>query len=178
MLPNDMSHIADGIAKPEASNADLYTHDQGSTGPARNLIRRTYVLRKEAADAMAADVTAYTAADHMRMRTAGRILGASIAPRAALTAAADCAVVNVVKGDGAAGAATVMASVTTTVAGSGDWVAGRLEPMTISATVANTRIARGEVLGFNIAKTGAGVVVPICAISVDIEEEGTDAYAV
>lgn len=178
-LPNDMSHIADGIAKPEASNKDLYTHAQGSTGPARNLIRRTYVLRKPAADAMASDTTAYTAADQIRMCRAGRILGAAIQPTAALTADnTNFATVSVQKGDGAGGAGTTMASLTTAITGSNDWAAGRTEAMTLSATVANTRFVKGSVLGFAIAKAAAGVVVGVCAISVDVEEEGTDDYAV
>lgn len=180
MLPNDMSHIADGIAKPEASNADLYDHAQGSTGPARNLIRRTYVLRKPAVDAMAADTTAYTAADQIRMRCAGRILGVNVQPQGSLTANdTDYATISVQKADGLGGAGTIMASKTTKITGgTGDFAAGRSEALALSATVANTRFAVGSVLGFAIAKAGSGVAVPVCTISVDIEEEGTDAYAV
>ncbi len=179
-LPNDMSHIADGIAKPEASNKPLYTHAQGSTGPARNLIRRTYILRKGAADSMASDTTAYTAADQIRMRTAGRILGANIQPLSTLTAHdTTYATVSVEKGDGAGGAGVVMASQTTKITGgSGNWAAGATEAMTISATIANTRYPIGAVLGFSIAKASTGVAVPACTISIDVEEEGTDAYAV
>jgi len=62
--PNDMSRIAQGVGNYSASKTDMTA---AASIAGRNLIRRTYVLRKEAADAMAADVTAYTAADQMVM---------------------------------------------------------------------------------------------------------------
>jgi len=178
-LPNDMSRIADGLAKPEASNP-TYVCDQGSTRAARNLIRRTIVLRKPDADAMAADATAYTAADQVRMRSAGRVLGAYIQPTATLTAHdTNYATVSVEKGDGAGGAGVVMASKTTKITGgTNDWAAGRTEALALSATLANFHFVAGAVIGFSIAKAAAGVVVGVCSICVDIEEEGVDGYAV
>lgn len=178
-LPNDMSRIADGIAKAEASNP-AYDADQGSTTPARNLIRRTYVLRKPDVDAMAADATVYTAADQIRMRCAGRILGANVQPQGTLTADdTDYATISVQKADGLGGAGTVMASKTTKITGgTGDFAAGRSEALALSATLANLHFTIGQVLSFAIAKAGAGVAVPVCTISVDVEEEGVDAYAV
>lgn len=179
-LPNDMSRIADGVAKPEASNP-AYVANQGSTRAARNLIRRTYVLHKPGADAMAADTTAYTVADQIRMPRAGRILGAAIQPTAALIAdAGNYATVAVDKGDGLGGAGVIMASIATTIVapGSNSWVAGKSIPLVLSTTLADLHFLAGAVLGFAVAKTGTGVVVGVCAISIDVEEEGVDSYAV
>lgn len=177
-FPNDMSKIAGALAKLEASSG-AYDDTQAARAPARNLIRREFVLVKPAADAMAADTTAYTAAFQVRMTRAARILGAYIVPQSTLTAhASNFATVKVVKGDGAAGAETIMASVTTEITGSGNWAAGVPEALTVSSTPANTRIARGEILGFSIAKAASGVVVPISTVVVELELEGTDAYGV
>ena len=176
-IPNDMTRIASALSKIEGSNSASY--DGSVPKAARQIIRRTFQLRKPAADAMAADTTAYTAADMVRMPRAARILGAWVLPQSTLTAhASNYATVKVVKADGAAGAETVMASVDTTVVGSGNWAAGVPEALTVSSTVANTRIAKGEVLGFSIAKAASGVVVPICSITVELEIEGTDDFAV
>lgn len=176
--PNDMSRIANSIGNDDRSSA-AYSATQGSKEAARNLIRREFILVKPAADAMAADTTAYTAAFQIRMTRAAKILGAYINPQSTLTAhASNFATIKVVKGDGAGGAETIMASVTTEVTGSGNWAAGVPEALTVSATAADTRIARGEVLGFSIAKAASGVVVPICSITVELELEGTDAYGV
>lgn len=178
-FPNDMSKIAGALAKLEASSG-AYDSTQASRGPARNLIRYEVPLIKPAADAMAADTTAYTAALHRRLPRAARILGAYVMPQGSLTSNdSNYATIKVVKGDGAGGAETIMASVATTATGgSGTWAAGVPEVLSVSATPANTRIARGEVLGFSIAKTGSGVVVPICSIVVELELEGEDAYGV
>jgi hypothetical protein len=171
--PNDMSRIAQGVGNYSASKTDMTA---AASIAGRNLIRRTYVLRKEAADAMAADVTAYTAADQMVMRVPGKVLGIRIQPRAALTAnASNNATINVVSADGLGGAAVIAASYTSDVAG-GNLAAGVTKAGALSATAANTRFAVGQVLSFNIAKGGTGVVVPILSISVDVEEEGTDGY--
>jgi hypothetical protein len=175
--PNDLSRIASAVSKLEGSNSATYDGDVKKA--ARQIIRRTFQLRKPAADSMASDTTAYTAADAVRMQRAGRLLGAWIYPQSTLTAHdSNYATVKVVKGDGAAGAETIMASVATTTTASGNWAAGVPEALTVSSTVANTRIAKGEVLGFSIAKTGSGVAVPICSVTVEIELEGTDDFDV
>lgn len=177
-FPNDMSRIASALAKLESSSG-AYDSTQASRGPARNIIRYEVQLTKPAADSMAADTTAYTAALHRRMTRAARILGAYVMPQSTLTANdSNNATIKVVKGDGAGGAETIMASAQTTTTGTGNWAAGVPEALTVSSTAANTRIARGEVLGFSIAKTGTGVVVPICSIVVELELEGEDAYGV
>lgn len=170
--PNDVSRIAEGVANYSGSSKDI----TDPKAAAKRLIRRTYVLRKGAADGNAADTTAYTAAEQIVMVAPCRVLGATIMPQGALTAHADNrAAVNVVKGDGAAGAAVVAATLATDVAG-GNWVAGTKKALALSATAADTRIPAGSVLSFNITKAGTGVVVPVCAISVDVEEEGVDGY--
>lgn len=175
-FPNDMSRIAAAFSKIEGSNSADY--DGSVPKAARQLIRRTFKLYKPAADAMASTTTAYTAADGTYMPAAGRILGAWVQPQSTLTASdTDYATVKVVKGDNAAGAETIMASVATTTTASGNWAAGVKEALTVSSTVANTRIAKGEVLSFSIAKAGSGVVVPISSITVLVELEGTDDFA-
>jgi hypothetical protein len=147
------------------------------TSTERQIIRESLILRKPAADGAAGNATAYTAAEQFRVPRACRVLGAYVQPQAALTADnANNATIKVVKGDGAGGAETICASQQTTVA-NGNWVAGVTKTLALSGTVANVRLARGEVLGFSIAKTGTGVVVPICAITVDVEWEDEDAYA-
>jgi hypothetical protein len=176
-FPNDMSRIAAALSKVEGSNSANY--DGSVPKAARQIIRKVVKLRKPAADAMAADTTAYTAADQEYMPYAARILGAWIQPQGTLTAHdTNYATVKVVKGDNAAGSETIMASVATTTTGSGNWAVGIKEALTVSSTVANTRIAKGEVLAFSIAKASSGVVVPICSITVLLEVEGTDDFAV
>src|SRR4051812_40219282 len=119
-LPNDVSRIAEGICNYSGSSKDI----TAPKAAAKTLIRRAFVLRKPAADAMAADATAYTAADTVVMDVPVRVLAFKINSQGTLTAhATNNAVVNVVKGDGAAAAAVVCGSVTTDVAG-GNWIAG------------------------------------------------------
>lgn len=174
-FPNDSSRITRGLGNIETSTNDYTTTSQKA---ARSLIRKTYVLPKFAVDGAAATTTAYTAGYMIRMKNAGRILGAYVCPAGAVTAdATNFATVNAVSGDGAAGAAVVMASLVTNVAG-GNWVAGTTKTMTVTTTVADTRYVAGAVIAFNIAKAGTGVAVPISNIIVDVEEEGPDGYQV
>jgi hypothetical protein len=173
-LPNDSSKIADALAKIEGS-ANGYTNVRKA---ARSLVRKTYVLRKIAADGTAGTATAYTAADQIRMKNPGRVLGVALQPAGAATAdATNNATLNVVTADGLGGAAVVAASYTSDVAG-GSLAAGVTKALTVSATDANRRFAAGAVLAFNVTKAGTGVVLPIAAISVDVEEEGPDGYSV
>jgi len=175
-FPNDMSRVAKGLGKLEQSSG-AYDATKGADEAARNLIRREYILVKPAADAMASTATAYTAAFQIRMPRAAKILAAHVNPQSTLTADdTNFATIKVQKGDGAGGAGTDMATLATTTTGSGNWAAGVPEAMTVSATLADTRIARGEVLSFAITKSGTGVVVPICSITVEIELEGVDAH--
>jgi hypothetical protein len=170
--PNDVSRVAEGLSNSVGSSKDI-TNPKGA---AKRLIRRTVILRKPAADAMAADATAYTAAEMVYLFAPCRVLGAKLLPQSTLTAhASNNAVVNVVKGDGAAGAAVVIATYTSDVAG-GNLAAGTTKAMSLTTTEADTRIPTGGVLGFNVTKGGTGVVVPVSAISVEIEYEGVDAF--
>ncbi len=170
--PNDVSRIAEGVANYSGSSKDI----TAPKAAAKVLIRQTFVLYKIAADSMAADTTAYTAAPQIVMSAPCRVLGARIQPAGTLTAhGTTYATLNIVKGDGAAAAAVVAATLVTDVAG-GDWVAGVTKTATVSATAASTRIPAGSVLSFNILKASTGVAVPACVISVDVEFEGVDGY--
>lgn len=175
-FPNDSSRIARGVGNLETACTD-YT----GTVPAaaRSLIRKSYTVYKALVDGAASTATAYTAGNFIRMKNPGRILGAYVCPIAAVTAdASNNATVNAVSADGLGGAAVVMASLTTDVAG-GNWAAGVTKTMTVTATAANTRYVAGAVIGFNITKAGTGVVIPAGTnIVIDVEEEGPDGYQV
>lgn len=178
--PNDCSRIAKGVANLETAGSAEYTGtDPAVLRAARSLIRKSIIIQKVAVDGSAGATTAYTAGFNVRMKNPGRILGASLLPTAALTAdASNNATINAVSADGAGGAAVVMASLATDLAG-GSWVAGVTKTMAVTATVANTRYVAGAVVGFNITKAGTGVVVPAGTnIVIDVEEEGPDAYQV
>lgn len=177
-IPNDMTRIASGLSKVDGSNSGDY--DGSVPKAARQLIRRAFKLYKPAADSMATDTTAYTAADQTYMPAAGRILGAWIQPQSTLTAHdTNYATVNVVSADNAAGSAVVMASQTTKITGgSGNWAAGVKEALTVTSTEADRHFDKGDVLSFSIAKASSGVAVPICSITVYVELEGTDDFAV
>lgn len=173
----DMLRIADSLGSRESSAVG---YDNPSRVPARNLVRRTYTLRKAAVDAMASTTTAYTAAPQIRMPRACRVLGAYFQPEG--TAAADDTdyiTLEVVKGDGAAGSAVICASKTTkTTGGTAGLAAGVTATLALAAAIADTRIPAGSVLGFALAKGGAGKVTPIGTFTVDVEEEDVDGYAV
>ena len=173
--PNDMSRVTDELAKL-GSSGPQYTNSPKRA--ARRLVRHAFTLAKNAADAMAADTTAYTAAQQMVMPAACIVLGARIQPQGSATANdTNYGTVNAVKGDGAAGTAVVAASVSTKTTGgggSGNWVAGTTVALTPSATIADRRIPKGGVLSINITKTGTGVVVPAFVITIDVEEEDSD----
>ena len=178
-FPNDSSRIARGLA-----NLETATNDYTSTTPAgpskasRSLIRKTYVLVKSAVDGTAGATTTYTAGYLIRMKNPYRLLGAYILPIGAATAdATNNAVVSVVSADGAGGAQIAMSTYTSNVAG-GNLAAGVTKTLTNSATAANLMGAAGTLLGFSVTKGGTGVAVPALTISVDVEEEGPDGYAV
>lgn len=173
--PNDMSRIADGLGALETGNSASYTANPRKS--ARQLVRQIVTIVKPAADAMASTTTAGTASIQTWMPRAGRVIAAKILPTAALTADnTNYATVSLGKHDGAGGAVTTMASRATTVADSGSWVAGTEVNLTLSATLANTYFAKGDVLGFAIAKAGTGVAVPISTLVVYVEWEGADDY--
>ncbi len=173
-LPNDVERIAKALANLESSSTE-YTGSKSLA--AKRLIRHSKLFEKTAADAMASTTTAHTASPGMVMPCAGRLLGAYFVPHGSATADnTNNATLQVEKSDGAGGSATVMASKTTNVAGTGNLAAGVKKALTLSATEANTRFAKGDLIAPSITKAGTGVVVPIGSWQIDYEEEGTDDY--
>lgn len=119
---------------------------------------------KAAVDGAAATTTAFQA--FFRLEDGAEVLGVDILPRDALTADnSDYATVLVQKADGAGGAAVTVASVTTEVTGTDDWVANVTIPMTLAGAGAPT-CAAGSILGFTITKAGNGVAVPALSVVV------------
>lgn len=175
-LPNDISRMCDELVKM-ASSALNFTGSKKKA--ARTFARRSWTFEKAAADAMAADATAHTASASFRAPCDGFLLGAYYNSRGTLTAhASNNAVLTMNKSDGAGGAATAMATGTTTAGGTGSFVAGGIASLTVSATVANRRFTKGQLLSFAIAKGASGVVVPIGLFQIDVELEGLDDYEV
>lgn len=176
--PNDASRISDGVAMIEESNPK-YTGAKGPKNAARRLIRRTIVLEKAAADGGAGTATTSDAAPAFVAPTDGRLLGAKFVPHAALTAdPTNNATLSVDKRDGAGGAATQMATGTTTAGGTGSFVAAVPVALTPSAVAATVRWAKNQLVSFAISKAGTGVIVPAGSWVIDIEEESADAYPV
>lgn len=124
----------------------------------------------------AADGAAATASEVWIARITKKVMfndDVKIVPAAALTADnGNYATVSLEVDDGAGGANTVIASATTQITGSGSWVAGTALPLTISATPAS-RVVDGataaKYLILKIAKTGTGVVVPVCTLFASCE---------
>lgn len=173
-LPNDVQRITLGLAKLETSNS---SYDGSKISAARTLARPVVTLVKQAADAAASTTTAVTASLQVTMPRAGRLLGAVLVPSTAETAdATNYATVLVQKHDGAAGAATTMASLALDVAG-GNWVAGTKKTMALGAAAA-TRFASGEVIGLALTKAGTGLLIDPLCVALHIEWEGTDSYEV
>lgn len=176
-LPNDVERIAKAVANIESSSPD---YAGSKTLAAKRLIRRSYTFEKAAADSMASDTTAYTATPGFSAPTDGRLLSVKFTPRGAATANdTTYATLNLNKSDGAGGAATVMASITTQITGgSGNLAAGVTKTFTLSATIANRNYTKGQLLSPSIAKASTGVVVPAGTYQIDVEEEGTDDFGV
>lgn len=125
------------------------------------------VYQKVAADGAGDTLTATTAATFFVARKACRIKASNILPAGALTAhGTTYATLTINKNDGAGGADTALASVTTELTGSGHWVAGQTVAMTLATSV---EVAAGEVIGLQIAKASTGVAVPVSAIQLDVE---------
>jgi len=117
---------------------------------------------KAAADAMAADATAATY--FYRAKRALEVLTVYIIPTATLTGhASNNATIVINKHDGAGGAATIVATITTTAS----WAAGTPVALTVSTTAGVALLTAGQVLSFQISKNASGVVVPAHVIQVD-----------
>lgn len=117
---------------------------------------RSYVMRK-LVDGSASAATAESS--FARADQAGTVIGLYFVPDAALTADdTNYATLTVKTRDGAGGAASTVASVTTKITGgSGDWTA--FVPVSLG-TLSNAALAAGALLTFTIAKSGTGVAVP------------------
>jgi hypothetical protein len=99
-----------------------------------------------------------------------RVMDATICPGAALTAAdATANTLTLAKADGAGGAATTVASITTNLA-SGNWVADTFKSMTLSATLANLLVADGQILTLKKTHAGAGTVTPASTLSIRVRK--------
>jgi hypothetical protein len=131
------------------------------------------LFEKPAADSMASDATSERACkwyvpDHMAGGV--ELVSCYVVPTAALTAHdTNNAVLLVDKNDGAGGARTNMATLTTNVA-SGNWTAFSKKTFTLDSTVANLQVAAGGMLTFEITKGGSGVAVPICNVVAVVKE--------
>jgi hypothetical protein len=119
---------------------------------------------KEAADAMASDVTAakyfYYAPRDVQ------IVSAKFVSAGTATAnGSNFGTIIVNKHDGAGGAGTVAASGPTS---SVSIAAGVPFDLALSATLANIQLSAGQVLSFQITKTGSGVVIPAGYVRVGV----------
>lgn len=97
-----------------------------------------------------------------------QVVEAVVCPGAALTAAdATANTYTLAKADGAGGGATTIATLLTTLAGA-NWVADVFKTMTLSATFANTLVARGQIVTLKKTHLSTGTVTPAstCAIKI------------
>lgn len=111
---------------------------------------------KAAVDAMASTTTA---ADHFYVaaRDVQIISAKFVSPSTAATNGSNFGTIIVNKHDGAGGAGTIAASADTSAT---SIAAGVAFPLALSATLANVQLTAGQVLSFQITKTGTGVALP------------------
>lgn len=121
---------------------------------------------KAAADGAAGDATA--AVFFGVAGVTGVITAVTYTPNAALTADNDN-YATVIVHNWNAGTDKTAASRTTQITGSGDWTAYVPVTITVSGTGANVAVTKGDLLSFEITKTGTGVAVPAGALRVFIE---------
>lgn len=99
-----------------------------------------------------------------------RVLEAVVCPGAALTSAdATANTYTLGKSDGAGGAITTIATLTTTLAG-GSWVADTFKSMTLSATDANLLVADGQLVTLKKTHLSTGTVSPASTLSLRIRK--------
>ncbi len=97
-----------------------------------------------------------------------QVVEAVVCPGAALTAAdATANTYTLGKADGAGGGSTAIATLVTTLAG-GNWVADTFKPMTLSATFANTLVARGQIVTLKKTHLSTGTVTPASTLAIKI----------
>lgn len=135
-------------ADPDADLQDLLLDD-------------AFTVQKTAADAAASDVYTLWSA---KVPFAIQIVEVTVCPGAALTANdTNNAVLTLGKADGAGGASTAVAAVTTNTA-SGNWVADVYKNAPV--TVANSLVADGQILTLKKTIGGSGVIVPISHVTI------------
>jgi len=164
---NDMERITSELAKLGGPSTE-YTGTQKPNPQryaAKTLIRRTLSFPMVAISA--GGTLARTAStSQFEAKCDGRVLGAKFIPSAAATASdAATQTINVTKN------ATVMASLTVNIA-AGNLVAGTPKALTLSATRANQRFVKGDVIGPAVAAVGAGLAIAAGTLQVEIELEG------
>jgi hypothetical protein len=137
----------------------LTAHDSSTENVADQLngLRETAVdYTKEAADAMAADVTAakyfYVARRDIQVISADFVSAGTAAANGT-----NFATIIVNRHDGAGGSAVVAASASTAAT---SIAAGVPFALTLSTTLTDIQVTAGGVLSFQITKAAAGVVVP------------------
>lgn len=158
--------------------------DEGGLATANRLFDLTAVFQKPAADGAAATATTSTKGNGVNGINGSftnpydfdlAVVGFVISPNATLTAdAANFATINVETDDAADGAPAAAASLATTIAapGSGNWAVDVAQAVREGVTTkgvftpTNQRLRAGANLFISIAKSGTGVVVPICTITV------------
>ncbi len=175
-FPNDMSRIATGLEKLEASNSSYTANPKKA---ARNLIRKSYRIDSTSRLANGDDAVLANASPAIRMKNAGRVLGVNVLPRAAATKnTANYATFSVIPiaANGLAGSAC--ASITTANTDGGSMVAGTTYPVTVVTTAGADRYTAGSWLAPLIAMTASGVAIGAASWTIDVEEEDVDGYAV
>jgi hypothetical protein len=124
-----------------------------------------FSANKELADAAAATASTLY---QLKVPYAFVVEQMSVCPGAALTAdATNNAVLTLAKANGAGGASTAIATLTTDVAG-GNWVADVFKEGTVTGSAA--AVADGQLLTLKITKGGTGVVVPACSVSIRVRK--------
>jgi hypothetical protein len=127
--------------------------------------KRFYTFYKTAADAMASTASAVTTFVWPTIIAAGNVTKIIINSTAALTGhATDNAVITVNKLDAAGANTTAVGAITTTAS----WVAGT--DVVVPLTAAAIAVVEGGSFNMAITKGGSGVVVPICSVTVVVED--------
>lgn len=162
--------IMDDLALRAKANA----HDLSDPERAAKALRRhTITIMKEADDAAANAATAERTVLRVPAHMADGIEIQSIhyTPDGAVTADdTNNATITFSKRNGAGGGATVVATATTSTAGTGNLVAHTPEEIPLSATLANRRLAAGEVLTELISKANSGVALAAGSFTVVFDE--------
>lgn len=174
-IPNDMTKIADGLAKLEASNGSGFT--AGVKAASRRLIRRSYAIEVPAVLANGDGGTAANVSRAVRMPTAGRIMGVTAKATVAATAHdSNYATLRVTPISTAGAAGNTAASRNTQIVGGGNIVAGVPYSLTVDTANSNNQFTAGQWLAANVLMTASGVAMGACSFTIDVEEESSDGY--